>query len=342
MSRASLRRLSVGGHDLSPSEAAITVVVGVLLVVAFATRPGLFVDQAIGGLVYGVILVLIALGLSIILGLLGVVNFAHGAFVMVGAYVTYQVIAGFGLSFWTALVVAPLAIGLLGVVIERLVLQHLYDENPLIGLLATFGIALMLTEATRAVWGGAPRGVPIPRLLDGSVNLGVTTIALFRLFTVVVGVVAIVGVYLLISRTDFGLSVRAGVLDREMAEFLGVNMPLNFVVMFFLGSALAGLGGVLRGTEAGMDIGMGNQFIILAFVVVAVGGIGSLFGSVASGLLIGGAVYLTPVVLSALATLTGISAIHIPGIGGLVPYLLMIVVLLVRPRGLFGQEGFLE
>jgi branched-chain amino acid transport system permease protein len=342
MSRTSLRRFDLYGYDISPTGAAIGVVVGALLVAAAVTRPGLFVDQAIGGLVYGVILVLIALGLSIILGLLGIVNFAHGALLMVGAYLTYQIVAVFGLSFWTALFVAPLAIGVLGVVLERVALQHLYDENPLIGLLATFGLSLMLTEATRAVWGGAPRGISGPAMLSGGVDLGVTTIAQFRLFTVVVGVGAVLCVYLLIERTEFGLSVRAGVLDREMAEFLGVNMPVRFMAMFFLGSALAGLGGVLRGTGSGMDLGMGNQFIILAFVVVAVGGIGSLFGSVVSGLLVGEAIYLTPLVLSTLATLTGIEAINIPGIGGLVPYLVMIVVLLVRPRGLFGQEGFLE
>jgi branched-subunit amino acid ABC-type transport system permease component len=127
-----------------------------------------------------------------------------------------------------------------------------------------------------------------------------------------------------------------------MAELVGVNIPLRFVLMFFLGAATAGLGGVLRGTEVGMDIGMGDQFIILAFVVVVVGGVGSLFGSVVSGLLIGEAVFVTPLVLSTLASRTNVAAFDISGIGGLMPYLVMIIVLLVRPRGLFGQEGFLE
>lgn len=325
-----------------PIEIATAVVLLALLVNAFVMKPGLFVDQAVGGLVYGFILVLLALGLSIILGLLGVVNFAHGALFMVGAYLTHQVVVQWGVSFWVALVVVPLLVGVLGVVIERAVLQFIYDEDPLIGLLATFGLALMLNEATRATWGGSPLGVPTPEALSTGFDLFTTTVARFRLFTVVVSVLTVVAVYLLIERTDFGLSVRAGVLDREMAALVGVNIHRRFVLMFFLGASIAGLGGVLRGTEVGMDLAMGDQFIILAFVVIVVGGVGSLFGSVVSGLLIGEAVFLTPLVLGTLATRTNIEALAIPGIGGLMPYLVMIVVLLVRPRGLFGQEGFLE
>lgn len=342
MSHSSLERLRSYGHEATLPEAITVVVIGGLLALSFVVQPGLFVDQAIGGLVYGMILVLITLGLSIILGLLGIVNFAHGALVMLGAYLTFEVMTKIGFSFWVALVVAPVAIGLVGVFIERVVLQFVYDEDPLVGLLATFGLSLMITELVRAIWGGGPKGVALPKILSASADLGVTTVARFRLFTVVVGTLAVLAVYVLIERTDFGLSVRAGVLDREMAEFLGVNMPIRFVAMFFVGSFIAGLGGVLRGAEVGMDLGMGEHFIILAFVVVAVGGIGSLFGSVFAGLLIGEAQYLTPVVLRTLATVTGIESLAVPGIDGLVPYLVMIVVLLVRPRGLFGQEGFLE
>ncbi len=335
-------RLSRERLQPSAGWAAFWLVIAGLLALAFAVNASLFVDQAIGGLVYGAILVLVTLGLSIILGLLGVVNFAHGALYMIGAYMTYQFMAEWGLPFWAALVLVPVVIGLLGVTIERVVLQHIYDENPLIGFLATFGIALMLTEATRATWGGVPLSVRIPTALSRSADLAITTVAAFRLFSVAVAVVVVGVVYLLIVGTDFGLSVRAGVLDREMAEFLGVNMPVRFVAMFFLGTAIAGLAGVLRGTEVTMNLGMGQTMVILAFVVVVVGGIGSLFGSVVAGLLIGEAVFLTPLVLRTLAEVTGIPALDIPSIGGLMPYLVMIFVLLVRPRGLFGQEGFLE
>lgn len=326
----------------APGWVAFWLLIAALLALAFVENTSLFVDQAVGGLVYGAILVLVTLGLSIILGLLGVVNFAHGALYMIGAYMTYQFMAVWGVSFWLALLLVPVVIGLLGVVIELAVLRRIYDENPLIGFLATFGIALMLTEATRAIWGGVPLSVTIPGLLDQSTNLVVTTVAAFRLFSVLVAVVVVGVVYLLIVGTDFGLSVRAGVLDREMAEFLGVNMPVRFVAMFFLGTAIAGLAGVLRGTEVTMNLGMGQTMVILAFVVVVVGGIGSLFGSVVAGLIIGEAIYLTPLVLRTLAEVTGIALLDIPSIGGLMPYLVMIFVLLVRPRGLFGQEGFLE
>ncbi|RLM89262.1 branched-chain amino acid ABC transporter permease [Halobellus sp. Atlit-38R] len=329
-------------RSITPAGGVVWGVLVLLTVMSAIVRPGLFIDQVIGGLVYGLVLVLIALGLSIVLGLLGIVNFAHGALFMLGAYFTFQLMEVWGVSFWVTLIVAPIGVGLVGVAIERGVLRHLYDKNPLNGLLATFGIALMLGEATRAIWGGTPRSVVAPQVLSMGFDLGVTTVSRIRLFTVAVAVIVIAAVYLLIERTDFGLSVRAGVLDREMAEFLGVNMNVRFISMFVLGAAIAGLGGVLRGAAVGMDVGMANQFIILAFVVVVVGGIGSLFGSVVAGLLIGGASYLTPLYLSTLAEVTTLEFINIPGIGGLVPYLVMIVVLLARPRGLFGQEGFLE
>jgi len=333
---------ALGLERISAGSAAVWGAIALLLLLAFAVEPGLFVDQFVGGLVYGMTLVLIALGLSIILGLLGIVNFAHGALFMLGAYFTYQLMTIWGLPFWVALVVAPLMVGAVGVLMERVALQWLYDEPPLAGLLAAFGIALMIREATRAVWGDTPLSVQTPPALAQSADLVVTTVARIRLFSVVVAALVVLAVYLLIERTDFGLSVRAGVQDREMAGFLGINMPRRFVLMFFLGAVIAGIGGVLQGTAVGMSPTMGDQYIIITFVVVVVGGIGSLFGSVVAGLLIGEAVFLTPLVLQSLADVTGVPALAIPGIGGLVPYLVMILVLLVRPRGLYGQEGFME
>jgi branched-subunit amino acid ABC-type transport system permease component len=273
---------------------------------------------------------------------MGVVNFAHGALFMLGAYFAFQVVSILGLSFWVALVVAPLLVGVVSLVVELLILRRLYGEGPIIGLLATFGVTLMLEELTRAVWGNAPLDFAVPAVLSAPTDLGVTTVSTFRLFTVAVTVVTVVLVYLLITRTSFGLTVRAGVQDREMTTFLGANLPVRFTAMFFLGSVIAGLGGVLRGAEVGMDTGMAQEFIILAFIVVVVGGVGSLFGSVLSGIVIGESVFLTGVVLDSLASVTGLPWIAIDGISGLVPYLVMIVVLLVRPRGFFGVEGFLE
>ena len=325
--------LTVGDYRLSGVWLAFWGLLVALLGVAFAVRPGLFVDQAVGGLVYGMILVLVALGLSIILGLLGVVNFAHGALFMLGAYLTFQVMSVWGLPFVAALVLVPIAVGVVGLLMERLVLQHVYEENPLVGFLATFGLALMLEDVIRAVWGGTPLSVQIPTVLSSGVDLAVTTVARFRLFTVLLAALTVLAVYLLIDRTDFGLSIRAGVLDREMAAFLGVNMPIRFVFVFFLGTAIAGLGGVLRGTGVIIDVGMGQSMVILAFVVVVVGGVGSLFGSVVAGFLIGEAIYLTPTVLRSLSIVTGVGAIDVPAIGGLMPYLVMIFVLLALAGG---------
>ncbi|MFC4406652.1 branched-chain amino acid ABC transporter permease [Haloarchaeobius iranensis] len=326
---------------VSPAWWAAALVAVVLLAVTFAVEPGLFIDQAIGGLVYGMVLVLVTLGLSLILGLMGIVNFAHGAFFMLGAYLSYSVVVTLGLPFWAALILAPLAVGVVGVVLEITVLRYLYGSDPIVSLLATFGLTMMIEEVIRAYWGTAPLEISRPSVLTRGTDLGVTTVPTYRLFLVGVAVLTIVAVYLLISRTDFGLTVRAGVQDGEMTEFVGVNLPVRFTAMFFLGAALAGFAGVLYSAETGMRTTMGETFVILAFVVVVVGGIGSLFGSVVSGILIGVSAYLTPVVLSALAEVTNQPWLALQ-IRDLVPYLVMILILLYRPRGLFGEEGFLE
>lgn len=321
---------------------AFGVVLVVALVAGFVARPELFVTQAVGGLVYGAILILITLGLSLILGLMGVVNFAHGALFMLGAYVSYSVVAVWGLPFWAALVIAPLLVGLVGVFIEATVLRRLYDAEPIVGLLATYGLTLMIEETILYYWGATPLGYAKPVILQNSVSLGVTRVSSFRLFMLGVATLVVIAVYLLITRTDFGLTVRAGVQDGEMTEFVGVNLPIRFTAMFFLGTAIAALAGVLQAAEYGMNSSMGQTFLILSFVVVVVGGVGSLFGSVVSGVVIGEATYLGPLVLVGIAEYTNIAAISVTGIRGLIPYLVMLFVLLVRPRGLFGEEGLLE
>ncbi|MDY6764221.1 MAG: branched-chain amino acid ABC transporter permease, partial [Halobacteria archaeon] len=279
---------------------------------------------------------------ALILGLMGIVNFAHGALFMLGAYLAYQVIVLMGLPFWVALLVAPAGVGVVGVIMEFTVLRHLYDQEPIIGLLATFGLSLMLEELIRAKWGSTPLSFEVPSVLDSSVNLGIAQVGTTRLFTVLVSVLTIIAVYLLISRTDFGLTVRAGVQDGEMTEFLGVNLPRRFTAMFFIGSFIAGIGGVLYSAESGMSLTIGQTFVILAFVVVTVGGVGSLFGSVVSGIIIGEATFMTDMVLESLSIVTGIQALQIQGVKQVVPYVVMIVILIVRPRGLFGEEGLLE
>lgn len=320
----------------------VYLIIIALLAISFVIQPGLFIQNAIGGLVYGMILVMVALGLALILGLMGIVNFAHGALFMLGAYLAYQVIVLMGLPFWVALLAAPAGVGVVGVVMEFTVLRHLYDQEPIIGLLATFGLSLMLEEMIRAKWGATPLSFEVPSVLDSSVNFGIAQVGTTRLFTVLVSTLTIIGVYLLISRTDFGLTVRAGVQDGEMTEFLGVNLPRRFTSMFFIGAFIAGVGGVLYSAESGMSLTMGQTFVILAFVVVTVGGVGSLFGSVVSGIIIGEATFMTDMILESLSIVTGIQALQIQGVKQVVPYVVMIVILIVRPRGLFGEEGLLE
>ncbi len=337
---AVIRELNLGSWSM-PAK-ALAVIVVVLLSATLAVSPDLFIQNLIGGVAYGMVLAIIALGLALILGLLGVVNFAHGGLFMLGAYGAYEVVALQGFSFWMALLVVPVAVGALGVTMEVTILRRLYGGTPIIGLLATFGVFVMIEEATRAKWGGTPLTFEIPASLQGSVPIGVGQIATIRLATVFVATLVIVGTYLLMYRTDFGLTIRAGLQDREMAEFIGIDIPTRFTVVFFLGSAIAGLAGVLRGAETGMDLSMGFEFVLLAFVIVIVGGVGSIFGSVVSGLLIGISVFVAPVAVRSLATVTGVDALDVAGIGGVVPYIVMLVVLLIRPRGLFGEEGLLE
>ncbi|MFB6297533.1 MAG: branched-chain amino acid ABC transporter permease [Salinirussus sp.] len=337
-----VRRTRRALTGLSPAAGAGIVGLVVLLINAAVQEPGLFLDQAIGGLVYGMILVMVSLGLALVLGLMGVVNFAHGALFMLGGYFTYVAMATYGLPFWAGLVLGPIGAGLVGIAMEVVVLRRLYGTNPIIGLLATFGLTLMVEEAVRFVWGPNALQPSKPGFLQGATDLLVTRVATYRLFTVAVSVVAVAAVYYLISETDFGLTVRAGVQDGEMTEFVGVNLPVRFTAMFFLGSVIAGLGGALRVIEFGVDPGTAEEFVILAFVVVVIGGVGSLFGSVVAGLIVGWSQFLVPVMLSAMAVATGVSAFDIKGIGRIIPFVVMIVVLLVRPRGLFGEEGLLE
>lgn len=307
-----------------------------------AWKPSLFTAQFISGFVYGMILVMIALGLALILGLMGVINFAHGSLFMFGGYFAFMITSQLGVNFWIALILAPLAVGVIGAAMEVLTLRPLYGEDPLTGLLLTFGLTLMFEESVRFFWGSTPKTYPTPQLFAQPVSLGVVSVPAFRLFTVVIGLLMVGLVYFLIVRTDFGLTIRAGVQDSEMTELVGVNLPIWFTAMFVIGAGLAGLAGVLRSASVGVYPGMGSTFIIITFVVIVIGGMGSFFGSIVGGLLVGWTQFLFPIMLNAAAAVTGIQALELPGISAILPFLVMIVVLLERPRGLFGEEGFLE
>ena len=283
-------------------------------------------DLFLNGVILGAIYVLLALGLNVILGLIGVINFAHAAFYMLGAYLTYSWASHIG--FLPAVLVAAVVVGVVGMVMEIGVIRPLYKRIPEHALLATFGLTLVAEQAVRWHWGDYAVNLDPPSFLSGGFSPGGFTFPAYRLF-VVAATAAVVGlVWLLLNRTNLGLVIRAGVLDAEMVGALGINVPLAFTLTFGLGSLLAGLGGAMVGPVAGIAPDMANSIIILAFVVVVIGGLGSFWGSVVGGLLVG-------VVRSVLVYWWSPAT-------ELVPFLLMAGLLLVRPRGLFGAEGVFE
>jgi branched-chain amino acid transport system permease protein len=287
----------------------------------------LLVVQIFTGIVLGMVFVLLAVGLSLIFGLLTVVNFAHGSFFMLGAYFGFFVLGLTG-SFWLAMVVAPLMVGVFGLGVERVLMRPLYGRSPDDPLLMTFGLSLVLVEAARIIWGKIGLSLPPPDALAGAVNLGFTYFPAYRLFVIAVTVVVLLGLWYFLERTDLGLIIRAGARDPLMVRALGLNLGRVWLVVFGLGSALAGLAGILAAPMYGAYAEMGVAIIIQSFVVVVVGGMGSLMGAVVSGLLIGQVVGLTSMVA--------------PKLSEIMVFLFMALVLLVRPSGLFGEAGLLE
>ena len=282
--------------------------------------------QLLHGLVFGAALGLLALGLTVIFGLLGVMNFAHGELYMLGAYAGIVVI-GVTQSFWVALIVAPLAVGVVGAVTEVLTLRPLYRREPLYGLILTFGLALVFREAVRQIWGGDMRRILPP--FTGSTPLLGMTYPNYRLFLLAAASVLLLVIWLFFTRTRAGIIVRAAVQDAEMLDGLGVNVRRVFTLTFAGSAALAALAGLLMAPEFTVYPQMGVEFILLAFIVVILGGMGSMGGSVVAAFVIGIARSLFSLWMNPQRV-----AIAIFGI--------MIVVLVVRPRGFFGREGVLE
>jgi branched-chain amino acid transport system permease protein len=282
--------------------------------------------QLLHGLVFGAALGLLALGLTVIFGLLGVMNFAHGELYMLGAYAGLVVIGLTG-SFWTALLLAPLAVAALAALTEVTTLRPLYGREPLYGLILTFGLALVFREGVRQVWGGDMRRILPP--VAGSTPLLGMTYPNYRLFLLGVSVALLFAIWLFFTRTRAGILVRAAVQDAEMLDGLGVNVPRLFTFTFAGSAALAALAGLLLAPVFTVYPTMGVEMILLAFIVVILGGMGSLGGSVVAAFVIGVAQSLLTLWLNPQRV-----AIAIVGI--------MILVLIVRPRGFFGREGVLE
>ena len=282
--------------------------------------------QLLHGLVFGAALGLLALGLTVIFGLLGVMNFAHGELYMMGAYAGIAVI-GLTQSFWVALIAAPLLVGALGAVTEMATLRQVYRREPLYGLILTFGLALVFREGIRQIFGGDMRRILPP--LPGSTPMLGMTYPDYRLFLLVVSSALLLGIWLFFTRTRAGLLVRAAVQDAEMLDGLGVDVRRVFTLTFAASGALAALAGLLLAPVFTVYPQMGVEMILLAFIVVILGGMGSMGGSVVAAFVIGVAQSLFSLWLNPQRV-----AIAIFGI--------MIVVLIVRPRGFFGREGVLE
>jgi branched-subunit amino acid ABC-type transport system permease component len=282
--------------------------------------------QLLHGLVFGAALGLLALGLTVIFGLLGVMNFAHGELFMLGAYAGIGVIGATG-SFWLALLAAPLIVGVVGAVTEVATLRPIYQREPLYGLILTFGLALVFREGVRQIWGGDMRRILPP--FPGSTPLLGMTYPNYRLFLLAASAVVLLAIWLFFTRTRAGIIVRAAVQDAEMLDGLGVDVRRVFTLTFAGSGALAALAGLLLAPVFTVYPQMGVEMILLAFIVVILGGMGSLGGSVVAAFIIGVAQSLFSLWMNPQRV-----AIAIFGI--------MIVVLIVRPRGLFGREGVLE
>lgn len=287
----------------------------------------LFLLQLFTGLVLGSIYVLVALGISLIFGLLTIVNFAHGQFFMLGAYVGAFAL-GYTGNFWLSLIAVPLVVGAVGMVTERLLIRPLYGRGIDYPLLLTYGVGLILLDVVRIFAG--TQGIPFatPEALTGAVNLGFFFFPKYRLFLILITAVLLVALWIFLEKTPYGLIIRAGARDQEIVQILGVDVGRVWLIVFGIGVAIAGLAGVLAAPIRGVFPEMGVPVLVEAFVVTVIGGMGSLLGAVIAGLLVG--------------IISSFTAFYYPQMATLSMFVLMALVLAFRPRGLFGRAGLMS
>ncbi|MDE1903117.1 MAG: branched-chain amino acid ABC transporter permease [Alphaproteobacteria bacterium] len=283
----------------------------------------LILYNVFNGLIIGAFYALMALGLSLILNLSGVINFAHGGFLALGAYFAYMLLPYVG--FWGALLISPFLTAAFGLVIERLMIRPLYGRDPLYSLLLTFGLAFIFEDGMRFVWGPSTLPFSVPGWLQGQLSTEFFFLTGYRVFMVILATVAVTALFLILTYTRIGMRIRAGTLDLETVSVLGVNVRILRTVNFGLGIFLAGLGGVLAAGMLGLQPTIGDDLIMPSFVAIIIGGLGSLPGTLLGGLLIGVA--------------SGVTSVFFPDASEAVIYVMMGLVLLVRPRGLLGEEG---
>ena len=298
----------------------------------------LFLEQLLNGLQFGIMLFLLAAGLTLIFGIMGVINLAHGSLYMIGAYAGTWVAMETG-SFWLGIPAALIAATITGIVIEAVVIRRLYARDHLDQVLATFGLILIFNQSIMLLFGRSPLFTTLPDIFNGSVEIipGLPY-PTYRLLIIAVGLLVALGLYFLINRTRIGMLVRAGATNREMVRALGVNIRMLYTVVFGLGALLAGLAGIMAAPILAVQVGMGEQILLATFVVVVIGGVGSIRGAFVAGLFLGVAdtmlrAYL-PGLLRQVMTGPNADAFGI-GVASMGIYLLMVIVLLFRPKGLF-------
>jgi branched-chain amino acid transport system permease protein len=284
-----------------------------------------FLGQLLIGLINGSFYALLSLGLAIIFGLLRMINFAHGAQYMLGAFTAYLLLTFVGIGYWPALIMAPLIVGVVGAVVERLFLRRLYDLDPLYGLLFTFGLALTLEGTFRYLYGASGQPYATPAALAGGTNLGFMFLPIYRGWVVIVSLVVCLATWFLIEKTKLGAYLRAATENATLVQAFGVNVPLLLTFTYGLGVALAAFAGVLAAPVYQVSPLMGSNIIIVVFAVVVVGGMGSIMGAIVTGYMLGVA--------------EGLTKVFYPEASNIVIFVIMAIVLLIRPAGLFGREA---
>lgn len=289
----------------------------------FGIPTALLGSQLLVGLINGSFYAILSLGLAIIFGLLNIINFCHGAQYMMGAFVAWIALTRFGINYWVALIAAPLIVGAVGVVIERLMLRRLYKLDHLYGLLLTFGLALIIEGVFRDQYGISGESYEVPELLSGGINLGFMFLPIYRAWIIIASLTVCFGTWYMIERTKLGAYLRAGTENSQMVQALGINVPLLITFTYGYGVALAAFAGVLAAPVFQVNPLMGSNLIIVVFAVVVIGGMGSIMGSILTGL--------------GLGLIEGLTKVFYPEASSVIVFVIMVIVLLVRPAGLFGK-----
>lgn len=284
-----------------------------------------FLAALLNGLEIGLLLFVIAVGLNIIFGVLGVINFAHGGLYMLGAYLTFTLVSRGGLPFWPALLLAPLGVAVLAIALERLMLRHVYGRHVTDSLLLTFALLLIIDDAVRMIWGSGIQVVRPPPGLRGATSALGVSYPVYSFFVMGVAIAVMVALWLFFTRTRAGRVIRAAAIDRDMAQTIGINVPLVITGVFALGAWMAALAGVIAAPMRAINPGMGDRIIIDSFIVVVIGGLGSFPGTLAGALVLG--------------MIYAFGGRFLPELNLVLPYIGMALVLLLRPQGLMGRRS---